>query len=381
MVHLRAAVAAFVLTSCMPNEEIMAYASGLVITSGGTYSGHWESLDESVPAVRIRTEEPVIIENATIRGRGDLIRTDAGHDVDVTIRNVVGEGLPPTGAGRYPGRFLNADAFRRVTVENSTLIGTSGIYLAHGVEGATVRILRNRATNLDGRRSDGAGGYDGFYRVQFVQLNQARELRDSEIAWNEVVNEPYRSRVEDVISLFRTTGRPDDPVRVHDNFIRGAYPADPAADGFSGGGIMLGDGSGAHLLAYDNQVVATSNYGIAVSGGRDIHVMDNRVVSCGRLDDGTLVASQNVGIYLWNFARDRDWGHVEGSGNVIAWNHPGRGRNDAWVPDATHWDPGERSFPSGPIACDVEDGEYDLWQRKVADVGLTLGASDVVEAP
>ncbi|MFC4456243.1 NPCBM/NEW2 domain-containing protein, partial [Deinococcus sonorensis] len=56
----------------------------LVITKGGTYTGNWQSNDPSVPVITIKTSEPVIIENSTLRGRGNLV---AGFRNRVTLRN------------------------------------------------------------------------------------------------------------------------------------------------------------------------------------------------------------------------------------------------------------------------------------------------------
>ncbi|MBB5364655.1 NPCBM/NEW2 domain-containing protein, partial [Deinococcus humi] len=51
-----------------------AIVSGpLVITKGGTYTGEYLSNDPTVAAVKIKTAEPVILENCTLRGRGHLI--------------------------------------------------------------------------------------------------------------------------------------------------------------------------------------------------------------------------------------------------------------------------------------------------------------------
>lgn len=373
-----------VLVSCVPydavagsheNPVVLNAPGPIVITRGGTYTGSIDAGTMDRPVIEIRTTESVVIKDAFLRGRGDLIRVPRGVYADLTIQNVVGEVVPQTAAGRFAGRFLYADSYARVVVEDSTLLGTSGIYLHASSSGATVRIVRNRALNIDGRLSDGAGGYAGVYFVQFVQFNRGSNLRDSEVAWNEVVNEPYRSRVEDVISLYQTSGRPGDPVRIHNNFIRGAYPADPARDTYSGGGIMLGDEGGSYLHAYENHVVSTSNYGIAIAGGSHNRIDDNRVVSCGVLPDGSRIAAQNVGIYVWNVNGSGGFTANGGSGNLAGWAHPTSGRNDMWVPDASTWDDNRPLQPPGAVSCDLETLEYERWLDKVRSNGFSIGAN------
>src|SRR6185295_18651269 len=85
-------------------------ASPIVITKGGTYTGTWESLDPNTPAVRINTSEPVTIENATIRSKGDLIVSGTSH-TNITVRNVQGYGLNPDVYGRLNGEWIAVDNF------------------------------------------------------------------------------------------------------------------------------------------------------------------------------------------------------------------------------------------------------------------------------
>src|SRR6185369_3269700 len=100
----------------------------LVITHGGTYSGTWESDDRSVPAVLVKTSEPVIIENSVVRGRGDLIASGVDH-TNITVRHTAGFGLNPGVYGKAPGRFFEAEVFDNAVLENNYLEGTRGIKL------------------------------------------------------------------------------------------------------------------------------------------------------------------------------------------------------------------------------------------------------------
>src|SRR5687768_11239910 len=71
------------------------YSKPLVITKGGTYTGNWESRNSEIPAVDVRTSEPVIIINSNIRSAGYLIRS-WGNESDITVKHTRGYGLPPT---------------------------------------------------------------------------------------------------------------------------------------------------------------------------------------------------------------------------------------------------------------------------------------------
>src|SRR6185436_7803111 len=93
----------------------------------------------------------------------------------------------------------------------------------------------------------------GFDRVQFFQMGVCSGISSVEIAWNQVINEPGNSRVEDTISVYKSSGTSASPIQIHDNYLQGAYTIKPAQKntsdgqwsydwGYSGGGIMLGDG-------------------------------------------------------------------------------------------------------------------------------------------
>lgn len=385
------------------------YSPPLLVTHGGTYRGAWTSDDPAVAAVTIETTEPVIIEKSRLRGRGNLIQTLVAH-ADLTVRDTTGEGVNPDVEGKIPGRFLTSEGFDRIDVENCSLDHTAGIYLldytpAAGGKGApdgpSIRIMRNIAHDIDGRKSDGHDGWmdfnmrttasgrheEGFEPVQFVQFDKVRHAPDVEIAWNQVINDPGDSRVEDNISIYLSSGTADSPIRIHDNFIRGAYTIRPweGSGGddewsYSGGGIMLGDGSprdpsesSAFAVAENNQVVATTNYGIAISSGHDLSFSHNRLVASGKLADGRSIPAQNVGAYIWNIHGDEgksSFFNDSGRSNVIGWMK-GRGTNNAWTPDAAAWEGNTSLAP--PIPRDAEEAEWQAWKKKLAAAGITIG--------
>ncbi|MDV6373627.1 hypothetical protein [Deinococcus arenicola] len=380
--------------SFLPATDII-YSGPLVITRGGTYHGNWQSLDPRVPAVTIRTREPVVIENANVRGRGTLI---GGFNVDLTVRNTHGYGLNPLTDRAFPGRFIAVEFIYNLRAENNYLQGTSGIYVntvqPNVAPGQTIKILRNRVQNVDGRYVDQAGRITGQrYLVQAVQLNHVLNVPDIEIAWNEVINQPGQSAAEENINLYETSGTPTSPIRIHNNYIHGAYAVDPLKDKeYSGGGIMLGDGSqkdlsvtGGHTEVYRNQIINTSNQGIAIAGGHDQHVYQNRILSSGKLPGGEIIPTANVGIYMWdmsggaqrtpatfynNSVRDNliGWTRFDAAGKAYA--------NNLWLPSCTPAARsvcgGNRAWP-GSVTPLIERTELVRWQQKLLAAKITVG--------
>ena len=403
----RIAVVAATLTVSQAPAGVV-YSGPIVITSGGTYSGNWQSDNPDVAAVTIRTTAPVIIENSNLQGKGNLIETAVAH-VDLTVRNSRGYGLNPGVAGRVPGRFLDGQSFDNIRIENNYIEGTSGIWLlsfkGQSATGDTVKILNNQVRNIDGRKSDGAGGWldfntrtrisdgykeDGYKLVQFVQLDKVQNVPGIEIAWNEVINEPGKSRVEDNINIFLSSGTAASPILIHDNYIQGAYTIKPwqdnTSDGtwnydwnFSGGGILLGDGNptsagqaAAYVKAYNNQVVSTTNYAIAIAAGHDNVFYSNRMISSDRLPDGRTIVGENSGAYIWNSYKVTASHFYNNSGhdNHVGWLQ-GSARRDWWVPDATSWTNNNKF--SGVITLNTEAAELASWKKKLATNHVTIG--------
>ncbi|MDV6373253.1 NPCBM/NEW2 domain-containing protein [Deinococcus arenicola] len=364
------------------------YVGPLVITKGGTYRGNWQSLNPDVPAVFVHTSEPVVIEGSNIRGTGHLIR---GWGMNLTVRNSNGYGMNPNIYGRAAGRFIVAEELNSLRVENNYLEGTTGIYTNefYGKDASqTIKVLRNRVKNIDGRQSNGNGGYlDARAYVQFVQLAKIWDVPGIEIAWNEVINEPGVSSLEENINLYSASGTAASRIQIHDNFLQGAYAINPATDGsYSGGGIMLGDGvadnwdhPGSYVDVYNNQIVSTSNQGIGISGGHNHNVYGNRVLSSGRLPDGQVNKAQNVGIYVWDTVNGKSrnlWYNNTVHDNVIGWTRVNANnstwQNNTWFADCTNLCYNNKTW-SGAVTNATEQQEFQLWQGKFRAAGLSVG--------
>jgi hypothetical protein len=399
------------LASQFNKTSTIGYSAPIIITKGGTYTGNWQSSDPNTPAVRVRTTEPVTIVDSNVKGPGDLIVSDADH-TDITVRNTHGYGVNPNVARKAVGRFFSAELFDSAVLENNDLESTAGIYLNdfRGSTSASDKILvrYNLAHNIDGRKSNGSGGYldfndrtsksdghseSGYDIVQFLQLANIHGISGIEVAWNQVTNDPGASRVEDNISIYKSSGASSSPIRIHDNYIDGAYTIKPwqasTSDSswtydwsYSGGGIMLGDGvtgdiatSCGYVQAYNNTIVDTTNYGINITSGHDLTFYNNRIISDGLLDDGRAIAAQNVGAGIWNangepssrFFNNTGHDNLIGWGNVTSY----QGRNDWWVPDASSWV--NNTHYSGTVTHTTELSELTLWQQKLTVSAVQVG--------
>jgi hypothetical protein len=127
--------------------------------------------------------------------------------------------------------------------------------------------------------------------------------------------------IEDDISLYQSTGTAVSPILVVGNKIKGGGP------GKTGSGIMLGDGGGAYITARDNVVVSTGNLGIAISGGTDMSIVNNKIFS----KTSPIV---NDAIAVWNYNTSTvTCNNTTVQGNHVNWTN-------SWGPVARVWENG-----------------------------------------
>jgi hypothetical protein len=379
----------------------VAWNDPIVITKGGTYSGNWQSTDAGTPAVTVATTAPVVIENAHVRSVGGLIKTSVAG-ADLTVRNSMGVAVSAPVKGQPNGVFLEAGSPARLDVENNYIENARGGVIVQGYAGKrdgepTIVIRGNRARNLNGMLSNGNGGYlpaEGANRTQarFIEFDSVQSVPGIDVGWNEVINYPGHSLIEDNIDIYRSGGTANQPLEIHDTYIQGAYPYKAAQDAYTGGGIKTDAKAGdntqevpAFNSIHDNQVVATTHYGIEFAAGHDNVAANNRVISSGLLADGTKITSQLVGMANGDGAGS---GVADGTmynntmrDNLIGWTcwqsscAPGGYRNDSFFPAA----PADYSTNSAvaprQITLDMENSEYQLWLNKMASGGITVGPS------
>jgi hypothetical protein len=362
----------------------------LVITQGGTYSGTHQSTSSTVACVRIATTEPVVLEGCTLKGPGNLI--EAGEGANLTVRNCRGQGLAPTVNNQAPGRFLDVYRPSHLVVEHNAFAQTSGIVVnrwsAAGTPGQSLRVRYNQARNIDGRWRNAGGST----RSSFLLLNTVQHLPGVDIAYNEVLNTPDQSLVEDNINLYNSSGTAQSPLRVHDNFVRGAYPFPATATGFTGTGLTT-DGDARTLAeaagfieADHNQFVSTGNAAMNLAAGHDILYHHNRVVSSGLLPDGRRFPAGWAGLGVFNYYQQPASVYFN---NRVEANTVGYVRWGGSSPYADRQDlsagacapcTGTQHLPN-PITRASEDQEWSLWQQKLQQQGLTVGPVRTQSSP
>jgi len=373
------------------------YSPPIKITAGGSYSGNWDSQDPAVYAVDIWTNDPVTIENSFIRSKNKGISKMYGSTL--TVRNVYGFGINPNVAGQRKGAFVDAGNFTSVTLENNWIEGFgAGLRaLNYGTavdsnSGQSVTVRYNQVRNVDGRQSNGAGGYilNAPRGGQAFGLNSVRRGR-ADVAWNEIINQPFQSEGEDMISTYESGGTAASSMLIRNNYVQGGYDGNVAADiGYSGAMINLGDCPSKHIdcayvTAYGNRVVSFSNTGVGIAGGHHMQVYNNRAVSAQRAPDGTIINSQwRVGFGFWNFYSNPNW-----AANLLHDNYTYVVNRDGYtVPNyvgpATPTPSGDyynNTVIGGAYQPDAipglttagEQAEYAAWKAQLASAGVKLG--------
>jgi hypothetical protein len=384
------------VTSSLGNIE---WSGPVTITKGGTYSGNWKSTSPNTPAVTITTTAPVVIENAYVTGPNDLI-ADPVSGGNLTVRNVTGIGTNPNVKGQSNGLF--------VSVENPVLLDVEHCYFENVRFGVWVRgylgnrdgtetitILNNRGRNITGLESNGNNGYlageSNWTWAHAIQISNVNAVPGMEIAWNEIINYPYQSLVNENISMYEAGGTSGSPAEIHDNYIQGAYAYNPLIDSYNGGGFTT-DGSGSDTVqtasafnnVYNNQIVGTVNMGLEFGTGHDNVAYNNTVISSGLLSDGTQIPSQNVGLTLYDVYGNIPKGSMYNNNmynNSVGWMCWAARcawdgyRNDEYFPNNSSYYSTNQSMSANPITYQQENSQYSVWLAKISSNGQTIGAA------
>ena len=187
---------------------------------------------------------------------------------------------------------------RQVVVEGCRIENVvSGVY---AVGGEGIRVLGNFVRNVTGP----------FPRGQMAQFDEVAGANNV-IRDNYAINERGKSRPEDCINLYKSTGTAESPILVENNYLTGDPVAGSQDKSANGSGIMLGDYGGAHIVCRKNTILSAGQMGIGVAGGRFIRVEDNFVL-------GLKSNVTSVGLYVWNQSKLPS-DHITVARNRVSW--------------------------------------------------------------
>jgi len=192
---------------------------------------------------------------------------------------------------------------RNVTVKNCYISNVStGVY---ALESQGIKIIDNTIMNVNGP----------FPRGQMVQFDDVSGA-GNRVANNRFENILGHSFAEDAISMYKSRGTPSDAILISGNLIKGGGPS------ITGGGIMLGDKGGEYIIARDNILVNPGQYGMAISGGKHMQIINNKIYSKKQ-------PFTNVGLYIWNQNPLSCEDNII-SGNYVNWTNAKGEANDSW---------------------------------------------------
>ena len=173
-----------------------------------------------------------------------------------------------------------------------------------------------QSTGIVFSNSQGKNMKGPYPHGQFVQYNNVTG-GGNKILNNKFENIMGQSDPEDAISIYQSSGLASDPIVISGNSIRGGGPS------HTGGGIMLGDGGGANVIAENNTLVDPGQYGMAISGGTNMSVINNSIY-------GKAQSFTNVGLYYWNQSGKASSG-ITISGNKINFMSSSGQQNNTWL--------------------------------------------------
>jgi hypothetical protein len=248
--------------------------------------------------------QQVILRHCTFAqsGSGDFIHITDNSRVSVQHCRFYGTGSQPIGTTR--GRALYAYKPAQLVFEHNYLLNTAGTKVEYWAANApatdsALRWRYNRVENI-------CGGTGGDYR-QALQLQHVEERAGIEVAYNQIINTPNQSRVEDNFNLGESSGTTSSPLRVHHNYVQGAYPAVATASGFTGTGITT-DAGGTdrtlrqlphNIVVEDNIFTSCRNACMNIAAGYDILYQRNVCRVSGQLGDGTSVGGVTNGVSIF----------------------------------------------------------------------------------
>ena len=369
--------------------EPSSYSAPIVITQGGTSSGNWRNtaMGWDSYAVKIATQEPVILQNCHLAGPGILINARYAS-ANLTVRNCSFHGYAPIVDNQPRGRAIDMTTFKNIVVENNYFENTGTPVAAIDYRGNgttdTIKVRFNRVRNINGkyRNSDVEehNMFQNFVSVQGFTYNPP----NAEIGWNDVINEPGKSASEDLINFHRSGGQPGSWFKVHDNFMRGSYHPNPYDGNGSGGGVQI-DGednaTASNIEVYGNTIMQIMNGGMGAAAGSNVYMHHNRVISSGKDSAGTWWLGSHAAVWIFDFYHTSpSMSNIRIEQNVFGWAHQGAQSQLTGEKDRFDYDSNllngiqnNTELPAGAITEATQNNEYQMYLNKVSAAGVNIG--------
>ncbi|HEY0793331.1 MAG TPA: hypothetical protein VGD78_19870 [Chthoniobacterales bacterium] len=372
-----------------------ALGATTVITAGGRYTGVFSNDVAGQPTLRVTTTQPVVIAQATVSGVGALIDATGGQ-ANLTVDGCVLTAKPgPYGTPKGTAIEVYEPA-RLVVTHNRMVSPQCGVHVVNAPGGppsqAVIQVLQNDIENIDGRRSDGHGGYlptmdawgsDNCNFSHAVFLQFVRQDPNVVVSWNQIVNLPGQSAPGDCINVYGCSGTASAPVRIHNNYVQGIFPSNLMAVHSTGSGIVTDNPTTDPTQTTQwvdiegNQVVNFVQTGIALYAGLNCRANYNRLVSAGiDLQGGFYPYLWACGLEIYDSTPGSGFAStMTARGNVIGAMLPKYEIRCDTAVSATV-SPLQCTYTSlhdGYVTRGDEESERALWDQKVQEAGVQIG--------
>lgn len=336
----------------------------LTITTGGTYTGCYQSTDSNKAAITVATTQPVTINRATIKHAGVGIDHGASR-ANITVTNSVFTASAPSvaDAEQQAVRFYQPATF---VIEHNRFVDGHGVLVnGDNVATNTFRVSYNDYIDI-GRYSQPAA-YPGAVHTDKVIAPGGK------ILWNRISNHHGRSQAEDVFGLASTKGAAGNPIEVGHNLVNGAYPITRDGAGFTGGAFDFGDISGAYISGFNNYAVNYTNNGFMIPTGNEIYHRSSVAVYDGIADDGQRISSTfGNGFTTWNndgYEPSGNIGVSDSKSGHRRWNGTAWERDDFYLPVGAN----SNNTSLGTVDAAAEQAAINEFEQSVVANGVTIG--------
>lgn len=342
----------------------------VIITGGGTYSGCYRSTDPAVPAVRVTTTAPVILDHARIEHLG--IGVDIRVRGDLTVRDSTIGALDPGQPISWQASSLYAYAPAALVVEHNQVTDGHGVVVnGSNLLTSPFRVEANNFTNVG--RYDSTGWYPGPVHTDKVLAP------GGSISWNRSTATYGSSLIEDAFGIYQTNGAPGAPLLIAHNLVDGAYPLSGDGANFTGGAFDLGDSGGSWLTGDANYAVNYTNNAFMIPSGDHITYQNSRAAYDGWAGSGTtqrVSSSFGDGVTTWNnpsYPPETNCAVTDVDVSHLRWNGSAFERADYYLPTACTYS-GNDSL-AAPTAA-LEASLVAEYEAGVVAAGVTIGPRD-----